>query len=1563
MTQLVVTAIGAAVGYVVSGFNPVGAYYGAVAASTAYGIYQANKQRIDGPRLSDFRMPGTDYGEPIVWFMGQQRMPGQIWWASQKREIRTTQRAGKGGGPKVNSYTYEIDVLIGINEEDGPGTRLVDVARIWHNGKLVRNRLTGADPETLAQVFREDVWRRLTVYTGHPTQMPDPTYEEAVGTAAAPAYRGRGTVFIQGLQLDGSGNMPVLHFEAITSAQSSIEAAALTDVEIARAVDFNAGTIGLNGDDVDEYLIAIGAWDGSYATTVVNVYAISLQATFVNSRFGGELVTPVRSAGTFNVASAAVTAGHGTADAPVLVQQESPTVVAVYSVPDGARVPYIVGEDFGSASLRFGLTGTTIVFGSAGFGAQRLRRFRTGNSAEVAHSAALPNFVNAIAIVGAYCYAAGKTAKVIYKLDLETMTLQATINRPSFGVGAAPDQWPMLCTINGQLLLVGNDTGSSGAHKAWTLNDDGSTWTQLSGTIAEALVQTSDQCQSIGVVGSLLVSGYNPQTESVYKTWTAPITLTTSPLQLQDVVEAINYRAFRDATKYDASALATVTTPVLSASMTAVEGVRGLLSQLQLAYPFECTVADKVYYKPRGGATAAVIPHDDLAVGIDEATRQPLPLTNSADLELPSEVVVRFFNASNDYMVGTERSDRLVLTTQRSSQVIELGLAMTPAQAKAIADRVMAEAAAALLTAKVTVGLAYAALEPGDSIEPTTRDGEPIRFRIGRRNDAGGVLSLDLVREDAALQTTDGETDEDYVDSTQVPGPSVTLWEALDIPLLRDTDDGPGWVVAEKGLTVTWPGGTLEVSANDVDFETEAEVDESAVMGFATSALGDFENGSAMFDHGNTVTVNVGFGELETSTREALLNDRTVNTAVLGSEIVRFIRAELLSTAPNVYRLSGLLRGQLGTEWALGEHAANERFVLLRVLGGLRNVLTEATEIGQLRYLKGVTRGGVVSGVRSEEFTDTGIKLKPYAPAALRAVPAASAGILCTWERRSRYAYRWPSVTPLPLGEATEAYEVDLFAPLLTVTWNVADKDADVALSGGDLVATIVSTGAEQGVVRGVQFRSATDARFFCGEYTGPDGRCCPGIAKATASLTQYPGQDASGYSVYGADGRLQFNGGSTAYTSAYGSGTIVGVGLAAGVLTFFTWSGSAWVSLGTAATGITGDWAPAWGPGSSAAGTRSFSLLDMEPPTGYARWGIGSNDVAVSTLQTAERSVELSAAASAGTLPVAAARLTLIGATYYGVDVEGNIASPTQLRRLVAQNAGGMLAASPYIGAVLIDAAYTATDAYTAAYFVTAIGSLISTTEVRRFSLADITTTAATYAAAPGDVLGIAHDGTDLWIIEAATPRLRRLDGAALTVSQTIALGGAVSGGLAHSGGVLFYVEDDDLVARDILGSPTILWRTALPAGYYATKDIVVAGGNVFVSAWFGVLVYDAATGALVVDTGVVAYSNGGELRTLTAFGSDVAIYAGPAAAEKFIVFDGATGAQAAAFNATAYGVLGADATRIWLAAQTSPLVVGVDLASGYEPLGGSLSGYTVRVYQISATVGRGYPAEVTIQ
>lgn len=208
MARLALGVAGAAAGFLIGG--PVGAQIGFAAGSIAGGFLEG-PQKTRGPRLDDLKAPQATYGTPIAYLEGTNRVAGLIVWASDKREIATTEEVG-GKGPSAESttYTYEIDVLYMVSANVMAGIR-----RIWSNGKLIWSNADDADTETLSASANTDAWTSITVYTGAPGQLPDPIYEAAIGVGNVPAYRGRGTVMIEGLQLGGSGQLPVLTFEVV----------------------------------------------------------------------------------------------------------------------------------------------------------------------------------------------------------------------------------------------------------------------------------------------------------------------------------------------------------------------------------------------------------------------------------------------------------------------------------------------------------------------------------------------------------------------------------------------------------------------------------------------------------------------------------------------------------------------------------------------------------------------------------------------------------------------------------------------------------------------------------------------------------------------------------------------------------------------------------------------------------------------------------------------------------------------------------------------------------------------------------------------------------------------------------------------------------------------------------------------------------------------------------------------------------------------------------------------------------------------------------------------------
>lgn len=186
------------------------------------------------------------------------------------------------------------------------------------------------------------------------------------------------------------------------------------------------------------------------------------------------------------------------------------------------------------------------------------------------------------------------------------------------------------------------------------------------------------------------------------------------------------------------------------------------------------------------------------------------------------------------------------------------------------------------------------------------------------------------------------------------------------------------------------------------------------------------------FDLGNALVIDLASGALQSVTDIALFggaNALAVEAAPGQWEIVQARTAELI--APGRYRLTRLLRGQRGTELAIGNPA----------LAGVRVVILDTTiaplPVGQSEIgLPWTWRIGPASRPVSDAsyaaitFTPTGVGLRPFAVGQVEQPwrSARSPGDLTIrWIRRSRAlaADSWEAAE-VPLAEDSEAYAVEI---------------------------------------------------------------------------------------------------------------------------------------------------------------------------------------------------------------------------------------------------------------------------------------------------------------------------------------------------------------------------------------------------------------------------------------------------------------------------------------------------------------------------------------------------------
>jgi hypothetical protein len=183
---------------------------------------------------------------------------------------------------------------------------------------------------------------------------------------------------------------------------------------------------------------------------------------------------------------------------------------------------------------------------------------------------------------------------------------------------------------------------------------------------------------------------------------------------------------------------------------------------------------------------------------------------------------------------------------------------------------------------------------------------------------------------------------------------------------------------------------------------------------------------TACLDDANAIRVAMVYGGLQSVSMLALLNgaNRVAVQAQNGEwEIIGFRTAE--ETAPNIWRLTGLLRGLAGTEDATAAGALIDA-PLVVLDQSVTPLGLDAEEAGlSLNWI--AEAHGSAGGRAGPMVFAGGIRAEtPLAPVHLGAVRNADGNIALSWKRRGRIDADGWAGDDIPLDESTEAYRLQI---------------------------------------------------------------------------------------------------------------------------------------------------------------------------------------------------------------------------------------------------------------------------------------------------------------------------------------------------------------------------------------------------------------------------------------------------------------------------------------------------------------------------------------------------------
>ncbi len=461
-------------------------------------------------------------------------------------------------------------------------------------------------------------------------------------------------------------------------------------------------------------------------------------------------------------------------------------------------------------------------------------------------------------------------------------------------------------------------------------------------------------------------------------------------------------------------------------AITALESPRASITALSRHFGFDALETEGVIrFVMRGRASVATLAPDDL---VAPREGDVLELTRGQETELPQALKWQVARADEDYDAALVEARRITVDTTRIASE-SFPMAVPPEEAERRCRRALMEAWVGRETAAFRLPPSRLALDPADVVM-LAHDGRSVPLRLVSIADAD-ARGIEAVRQDrATYDLPPGDPRAASLTRAVVFGaPEAVL---LDLPQL--TEDQPAHRPMVAAHAVPWPGEMAVFRSPSTDgFELLTSFGTRARIGALVSDF--FAGPTSRFDLGNALVVDLLTGTLESVTDLTLFggaNALAIESAPGVWEIAQAGAAELL--APGRYQLTRLLRGQRGTEGAMGNPApAGARVVVLD--DSLASLPIAEADLG----IPWNWRIGPASRPVSDEtyvpqaFAPEGVGLRPFSVAHVEQPwrrPHAPGDLTIRWTRRSRAlsADSWGGLE-VPLTEELEAYEVEILDP------------------------------------------------------------------------------------------------------------------------------------------------------------------------------------------------------------------------------------------------------------------------------------------------------------------------------------------------------------------------------------------------------------------------------------------------------------------------------------------------------------------------------------------------------
>ncbi|WP_108789206.1 GTA baseplate fiber-binding domain-containing protein [Erythrobacter sp. Alg231-14] len=391
-------------------------------------------------------------------------------------------------------------------------------------------------------------------------------------------------------------------------------------------------------------------------------------------------------------------------------------------------------------------------------------------------------------------------------------------------------------------------------------------------------------------------------------------------------------------------------------------------------------------------------------------------------------LAVRYYDEDRDYQPGVQRA--LGLRPEGREAIVDLPAAMTAEGARQLANSNANRARWNDEQIIWRIGELDPNIGPGSVVRMPNTNGFWL-IKSWEWFDRGIELSLErLAPQLGAEIPSDAGSSNVPLDLTA----PQTLLTAVEVPPDSASDTStPLLFAATSASSIGWRGAALFVEQGNTLNEIGLTGSDRSVFGTLATPL----PGSActLFEPESAVEIQLPAADLSFASSDMTGLAMGENRLLVADEVIQFLHAEMVSGG--YWRLSGLLRGRAGTEFAAFDgHEAGATTVLLDDrLTILDPSLVPSTLATRIAAIGRGDEDPVFAGLQN-----VGLSLRPPSPVHSQTILHSNNELELCWTRRARGQWNWTQATEVPLIEESENYTVSFGPPDAPhVSWVVTE--------------------------------------------------------------------------------------------------------------------------------------------------------------------------------------------------------------------------------------------------------------------------------------------------------------------------------------------------------------------------------------------------------------------------------------------------------------------------------------------------------------------------------------------